>query len=214
MTLGALILADGGLADKLYWAFPLAILAIVVFLFLRFSRKRLIARLSKEEEPQRARGGGGSALASGPASASGGISEIQRLFVEIHDFAREVEGRLDTKIAYLRRLLDEAEAVTRKLGQLLEAAGGSKEPGGLPTSKPPEPAPAEAVPAGAGAGKAVDLVVGEPPREAASPQLRGRILELHQAGRNVPEIVQAVGLPKGEVELIINLHQSASGDKP
>ena len=37
--------------------------------------------------------------------------ELEKLYVDLHDFSREIEARIDTKIAYLKGLIEEAERV-------------------------------------------------------------------------------------------------------
>ena len=178
-------------------------------------------------------------------------ADVQHLYVELHEFAREIEARLDTKIAYLKRLMDEAAMEGESLGRLIERAENlpaqvpsasrpepnasasnpstpspaapppalspteSAEPAVKKTAdtapSPPEATPTADKPAEPVVGSTVDLTVGGLPGEEGDAKGdNGRILDLHRQGKNPADIAAEVGLPKGEVELIIQLDKSQS----
>lgn len=147
-------------------------------------------------------------------SPARGQPEVERLFVELQEFAREVEGRLDTKIAYLKRLIAEADRVGQELDSRIGVQAPQAPAGGPPAGNPPHGTDGgeEREPAGPRLGEHLDIRVGEEPGERAQDAGAGhRVLGLHEEGRPVREIAELVGLPEGEVELIINLHHSEKG---
>ena len=99
--------------------------------------------------------------------------EAERLLVELQEFGREMEGRLETRIHHLTRLLAEADKAIEALTAAV-AAGEEKASAG-----PPEP-----------------------------DALRARIVALAAGGMEPDGIARAVGLPKGEVELVLGLERN------
>jgi hypothetical protein len=58
------------------------------------------------------------------------VSQVQQVVLELESFSREVEARLDTKIHYLRKLIEEADRVADRLAKENARAGaGALEPG-------------------------------------------------------------------------------------
>ena len=55
-------------------------------------------------------------------------SEVLKLEVRLHEFSREIEGRLGTKMAVLDRLILEADREILQLNEALEARRREKEP--------------------------------------------------------------------------------------
>ena len=169
--------------------------------------------------------------------------ELEKLSADLHEFSREMEARMDTKIAYLRGVLDEATQVASRLEGLIERAverEGDVEPATSSTaperrevlvrSEPSvqtvglesiEEAVVESeelaqltaaeLPTGDGVpepdeepvGGAVDITVG--PKVT----INHRVIQLHRDGREPGEIAMELNLPRGEVELMINLAESA-----
>ena len=102
--------------------------------------------------------------------------------MELEEFGREIEGRLETRIRHLTRLITEAD---RSIERLTAAVTAAEEKAG--------PAQGE--------------------REPLSQ--RGRVVALSREGLKPAEIAEAVGLPKGEVELLLGLSkQPAPGQAP
>ena len=143
--------------------------------------------------------------------------EVAKLYLELSEFSREMEGRMDTKIAYLKRLVADAEKVLSSLngaiGRAEALAGGGA--GGPAASSPAEPGPAgEAASGPRGASSETPpeptievLIDGAVP--AGSQALKDRILSLSGAGKTKEAIAEAVGVPKGEVELVLSLHRAS-----
>ena len=66
------------------------------------------------------------------AAESSYAAAINKMELRVNDYAREVEGRIGTKIAVLDRLLVEAEASIKRLEELSQqrpAGGGTAETG-------------------------------------------------------------------------------------
>ena len=155
---------------------------------------------------------------------------MDKVSVELHEFAREIEGRLDTKIAYLRGLLNEVEEVGQKLESLLEKAGVPedkiKELAKLSTNNDTADTAtgsADSSTQDFDKGQHIDIHQADPkstdsdPLKAPGAQASDgntfeRVVELHETGKNAAEIADTMSLPKGEIELMINLHQSKQGE--
>jgi hypothetical protein len=193
--------------------------------------------------------------------------ELAKLYIELSEFARELEGRMNTKIAYLRQLLDEAERVVGELNGAIARAAGTAVPPvspaasspGLPTNGPPAPAapaaaarteaeaPAKAAPAesmtetpaegpassGTSAATAVEAALlaplpgdpdsvpvpepvpvpataaAEPPSKPGPEEIQARILALAGEGKPKEAIAEALGIPKGEVDLVLRLDRAS-----
>ncbi len=169
------------------------------------------------------------ATGRGGADSRGAAAELNKVFVELHDFAREVEGRLDTKMTYLRKLLEDVEAAERRIEARLarlEAGAASREQAvsrsdavAVATTGPAadaQPSPGDEADTGGSDPTASDPKAahaspdGGPGRDD-DPATFGRVVELFQSGASPSGIADATGLPKGEVELMLNLHQSKLG---
>jgi len=142
--------------------------------------------------------------------------EVAKLYLELSDFAREMEGRMDTKIAYLKRLVSDAEKVLSDLNGAIaraEALAGGR--GGAVPGFSPGPAPEVEAASEPPAGSIeklpeplIDVVIdGTTPM--GNQGLKDRILSLSGAGKTKEAIAEAVGVPKGEVELVLSLHRAS-----
>jgi hypothetical protein len=198
----------------------IAIAAIAVLFLLRMSQRKRAeeARRGAIEAARRAepREQGAPAIPHGQRDP-----EVARLYIEMNEFARELEGRLDTKIAYLKRLIADAERVMEGLNRALAgaAAAASTAPAAstastAPTAPPVDPSPAAPPPAPTPA-PIVDVTVGggAPPDDPVPPSdgqddIRKRIVEMAKAGKPKEAIAEEVGVPKGEVELVLSLHRA------
>lgn len=111
----------------------------------------------------------------------------ERWQVDLHDFTREVEARLDTKLAVLQRLLAAAD---ERIAHL-ESLGLDESPREKTSSVAgPHFSKLEAAPQGQA-------------RTAA-------IFAMADAGNNAASIANRLGTPIAEVELILSLRRTAS----
>ncbi len=155
-----------------------AILASVAFLVLIFVLMRRTAARSTSIE-HRSHGGPAGRQPRAPVEPLRG--EAERLLVELEDFGREIEGRLETRLRHLTRLIAEADKAIERLNAAV-AASGEKTGQAMP--------------------------------EGESPPVRARIVALSEAGKQPADIAQALGLPKGEVELVLGLELKNRPDRP
>ncbi len=146
--------------------------------------------------------------------------ELAKLYIELNEFAREMEGRMDTKIAYLKRLIADAEKVMERLeramaewrGQRAGSSGPPRHDGLVSTApevtvSPPRPT--------------IDVLIGGSPAEisangggAARDAIAMRVLDLSRAGKSREEIASAAGIARGEVELILSLERAREKSSP
>src|SRR5688500_914081 len=122
------ILADG-LATNLF----LVGLALTVVMFLFRSQLRAMRR---KQESDSAMPGGSASVAKSrgtPAAAS------QNWEVAMHDLARDLTGRLDTKLALLESLIQDARHEADRLEALLRESRQSDDPREAPRRRPHEP---------------------------------------------------------------------------
>jgi hypothetical protein len=102
--------------------------------------------------------------------------ETERLLVELGEFGREVEGRIETRIHHLTALIAEADRAVERLSAALASVPGA----GAPAAQRPE----------------------------ADPQ-RERIVALAAEGNDAAEIARIVGVPVGEVALVLEIERRA-----
>lgn len=155
------------------------------------------------------------------------LLRLDRLAAEVTLHAEAVLDQVDERIAQLQKLMDAASAQ-------VAAAASAPTPTPAPTSIPaptpapaaaprhtappaaspaaspysayrplPEPAPAPA-PAAAQPAAAAPQAEADPPR---SSELREQVVALAEGGSTVAQIAQALGIPRGEVGLILNLNK-------
>ncbi len=143
---------------------------------------------------------------------------MARWEVEMHDTARELSGRLDSKMGALEHLIREADRAAARLEAALAAARGAA---GAASSPPARPAPeaqqtdpthqpasqAEALRAVSAADSAQGRRAGDPlsTPPSSGPRPFDEIYTLADYGLAAAEIAQRVGTPVGEVELILKL---------
>jgi len=108
--------------------------------------------------------------------------EVARWEVQMHETARELSSRLDSKMSVLQRLTAEADRAAARL----EAALGQA---------PHAPDTAEPTPNDQA----------EPPETASTNQRREEIYTLADYGLPAAEIARRTGAPVGEIELILGL---------
>jgi len=120
--------------------------------------------------------------------------DVARWEVQMHETARELSARLDSKLSALQALIADADRAAARLeaalGKSLDV--GSKFGAGPPHAGP-QPRPATQADAGAIDGR------------SSSQQHREEIYTLSDYGFDAAEIARRVGSPVGEVELILGL---------
>ncbi len=152
-------------------AFIAGILIIVFFLFRRAVQQAKKGGQSDRPRPPRT---------PRPQQAKQPLQgETEKLLVELQEFGREIEGRLETRIQHLTRLISEADSVIEKLNAVVAA---SKNDISEDQSEGGDDAAAE-----------------------AKGPLKERILSLAEEGLHPHEIAETVGKPLGEVELFLGL---------
>ncbi len=150
----------------------------------------------------------------GPSRPRRGDPEVERLRVDLESLAHEVEGRLNTKMVCLRRLIAEADEAAKRLEALRDDGPEAFVAERTSNDGDPEGHHDRTGHDRTGHGRtgdetenrAADTVDASGSRESDAE--RARIVELFTAGRQAEEIAEEVGLPKGEVELVINLFQT------
>ncbi|MEM7166303.1 MAG: hypothetical protein AAF581_12615 [Planctomycetota bacterium] len=98
---------------------------ILIWVVFRIGSKRRQRRSSGEAAPDRA------TASADPVAVHRAGEDLSEVLVQLQEVSREVEARLDTRIRYARRLLDQADAVTERLETML---GNAKELGVAPRS--------------------------------------------------------------------------------
>lgn len=168
---------------------PVAVIAAVSLMLLIRGRgmQRQAAQIKSESET-RARF---TARASDLAAASDVTAEILRSQVEFHEFARELQARLDNKVSALQALILEADRRIGHLERLRSDAGYGE--GGLGSPTRPHYLPLEGA---------------ENPE--LSPAVTSRyvaIYALADAGHGPASIAARLGEPIGEVEMVLTLRK-------
>jgi len=158
--------------------FLLALGLAVVTLMLR--GQRYMKRRRREEAADAANPAGG-VHASPAAHPQNAPPELGQWEVQMHETARDLMGRLDSKMSALEALIAEAD---RAVGRLEAALSKTTEPP-QPLDRQDEPPPASAAQA-------------EPPD-------RGKVYMLADYGYDAAEIARRLGAPLGEIELILRL---------
>lgn len=150
--------------------------------FLMIRTRRYFAQVRNKVESDRTT----LTLPDDPDAISPPPDELMQWQVELHDMSREASAQLDTKMAALRVLIDEAD---RAAARLEAAMGRSGEPA-------EQPNPIESLRPAAS---------DEPKQPAARSGPREEIYTLADYGYDPAEIAHRVGRPIGEVELVLSL---------
>lgn len=108
--------------------------------------------------------------------------ESEALLVELREFGREIEGRIDTRIRHLAKLIAEADAAVERLNGATARAQGT-----------------------------VEEQAGAAPGDA--PSLRTRIMAMSREGRQPGDIARTLGVPAGEVELVLGLERGGAEER-
>jgi len=132
------------------------------------------------------------------------MTRLERLAAEVTMNAEVVLEQVDLRIERLQKVVAEAEA---KVAALQAAPPATPAAAGPPASRPAEPAnPApEAMAAPAPEPEAPAAAGGQLTSMERYQQMRTAVWTLADQGRSVLEIAQALGVPRGEVQLLLNL---------
>jgi DNA-directed RNA polymerase specialized sigma24 family protein len=164
--------------EMLPWAFMALMLVMAGFLLFRSHRYFTQQRSNRSPWTSHGRD-----AVSRPAHPLGDPPEAVNWEVQMHDFARQMKGELDSKMSALQALIAEADRAAARLEQALQNSptGGNF----LPTSQ------ADALHSAS----------------SSPPQRREEIYALADYGLPPNEIAHRTGTPIGEVELMLNLRE-------
>ena len=126
---------------------------------------------------------------------------LDGMAIQLEELARRVSAQVDTRFAKLEAVIRDADERIARLEALLAATNGKQPPPAVTEHNAEQPAPA-AKPRRRGRSKARER---DPDTIAAISPMHRQVLELRQQGRGADEIARALGLPLGEVEVILNL---------
>ncbi len=133
--------------------------------------------------------------------------QLSRMEVRLHDFAREIEGRMQTRIAMLDQLVVDARHEIERLEGLLKRVPPDNSP-------PPPPSPPRAeserletipIPMAAGSESPTNLEIVPPHR--IENELSREICALADAGLSHEQIADRSGQPLVRVRLVLRLHR-------
>jgi hypothetical protein len=136
------------------------------------------------------------------------LTRLEQLSAEVTMNAEAVLERVDERIEQLTQLLAQLEARAQV------AAAEQQEPGPAPPAPEGEQAPPPRKRRGRSAkARSVEVEVGAAPESghpAPTPaqryqELRARVSALADQGKSPAQIAQELGIPRGEVELMLNL---------
>jgi hypothetical protein len=190
----------------------MAVLVLTIALLLMRSRRYF----AKPPGAWDSRGGGPAARQTPAESNPADPEEMVRWEVHMHEVARDLSARLDSKMSLLGHLVQEADRAAARLEAALEAVG--RRNAAPAESCPARPGSTSEISAKAGQApkpshqaEALAGVVGQAPGDAKRSQRYEEIYTLADYGYPCPEIARRLNLPVGEVELILNLR--AKGDR-
>jgi len=189
-------------------ALALLVVALALSGFLLFRTQRYFARAARAGSDPRSGGDSYRVESAGPPR------EAQRWEVEMHELAREVSGRLDSKMRVLEHLVAEAYRAAARL----EAALAKVQPGSAAASAGPRPESAGPRPESVGLRpKSAGLrpkSAGQTPQleEPASPSdpsqaVCEEVYTLSDYGYPAAEIAQRLRLSLKETEQILSLRK-------
>jgi len=105
--------------------------------------------------------------------------EAEQLLVELQEFGREIEGRLETRIVHITKLISEGDRVIERLNAVVSAAENKQ-----------------------------DSTEGKKEKGRQQNDLtKEKVLSLVKEGKKTSEIAGIVGKPLGEIELILGLEK-------
>jgi hypothetical protein len=128
---------------------------------------------------------------------------------ELEKAADAAISRLETQIAHLEFLLDEADARIAEFDRLLRAAPQGAAPMPAAAAEPGSAPPAQAVDVRlAPEGPAIAVSADEAAvRDGAAADRRKQILTMAEQGYSVTEIAKSTGAGKGEIMLLLQLNK-------
>lgn len=190
--------------------FLVALMLVIGFLLLR--SRRYLARQERQEVDWRP------TAAASPASRQRSVhpqetpDELVQWEVQMHDLARTLSGQLDSKMSALEHLIREADRAAGRLEAALEAmqrlSGASPAPSQMASPEPGSlESPLPASTSGATQAEAIET----PARPSASSEASAadrryeEIYLLADYGFAPQEIAHRVGMPIGEIQLILGL---------
>jgi hypothetical protein len=135
-------------------------------------------------------------------------AEMRQWEVQIHEFAREVTARIDSKMAALEHLMRSAHHETLRLEAAIAKAHGSEPAADAAASAAVEFTPVSQAQVLKQAVRSA--AQGTAAAVAARPHLERpyeQIQALADEGRSSQQIAAEIGTPLGEVELILSLRQ-------
>lgn len=121
--------------------------------------------------------------------------EIERWEVRMHDLARELSGRLDSKLSALEHLVNQADARAAQLQTLLDKLESHQQAASAGTQAERLVHPAR-------------TATGDTSSTAKQSTRQAEIYALADAGHTPQAIAAAVDSPVGEVELMLSLRQA------
>ncbi len=131
---------------------------------------------------------------------------LDELLIQLEEASRRVGAEIDTKYARLEALLRDADLRIARLEQLGDARRTTPEPSEAEASAPVQDEPAQPTPP-AGS-ESSSQAAREPVAERFADDARfRRIFELVDGGASPIAVAERLGMPLGEVELIINLRK-------
>ncbi len=196
------LMADSGISLQQIAMLAAILLAIITVMNMRRRRRPL------DGSPKQYR----REIDSATAQSASIKRNLEQLLIELEELSRNINAQIDTKFAKLERSIIDADKRISALRILIDEAkrvgGGGGDRNGGPGER-----------AGSGGGAVRRSAAG--PAEAQGAD-RGeeagpvderyrRIYELADRGLGPVEIAQELGQKTGEVELILNLRESAGG---
>ncbi|HID74950.1 MAG TPA: hypothetical protein EYP56_03030 [Planctomycetaceae bacterium] len=201
----ALLVAQGNLSTAL----TLGMLLVVV-LWLLFRSHRYYRRLQRQRARSTEPSAGENAQRGHHLEAPG---ELVQWEVEMHELARRLCGELESKMGVLMQLVREADRAAARLeaavqrARTAEASGRATAGGSSPTPSAPKGPATQAESLKGRALRHVDTSTAvEGPHVRRS---RDEVYVLADYGYEPDQIARRVGIPVGEVQLILGLRQKA-----
>jgi hypothetical protein len=194
-------------SDMLQWVFLGALALTIGMLLLRTQRHM---RRARAEQPAIVRTPRPSPREKGHHVDE--PAELARWEVEMHEIARDLSARLDSKIGALRALIAEADRAAARLEAALAASGRPDR--SWPAFPPTQAEGLRIRPAGPPVDEARERPEGATSADGSqhagaearhSPERREEIYTLSDYGFEPAEIARRTGSPIGEVELILSL---------
>lgn len=197
-------------------------LAITTGWLLLRTHRQLGRQRSAEPRPNRSAQGDPPAA---PRRHGAAARELDRWEVEMHELARELSGRLDSKLSILEHLLRDAECLAERLESAIERASRSEL---LTADRANRPAAVRSITSAntVAQHQAAALTAAARPHSGLAPRDNelplpvqsspGRrydeIYALSDAGQSSAAIASLVGSPVGEVDLILGLRAKQQCD--